>query len=89
MNQVPERPATDQEQDWGADERTAAEASDKARLLVLERYDVHRQFRCRVIRRERSRNLERIDDAERSIQPAACGLRIGVRTDEQRLSWLP
>src|SRR6185295_5160252 len=64
----------------GANERAAAEAADEARLLVLKRDGIHRERACRLVRSERAHHFERVDHAQRAVEPAAGGLSIGVRT---------
>jgi hypothetical protein len=69
-----------------AGQGTAAEAAHETRLLVLERHRIHREVTRGAIRGERANHLQPIDHAERAIEPAPGGLRVGVRANQQRLA---
>ena len=66
-----------------AAEREAAEAGGERAFFVDPRRDVDREMLRLAAFRERARRLDAVDDPHRPVQPAAPGLGVRVRADEQ------
>ena len=67
-----------------AAEGVASEAAEEAALLVDPGGDVDREVAGMRALGESPDHLQAVDDAHRPVEPAAFGLGIGVRADEQR-----